>query len=484
MLATAAMADVLDAFATPGRPTRQEIGNQLARDVELLGKSQLADGGWGYFQGMVSDPYVTMQVLSALVANKRQDAVTRRAASYVTKQAASLFAKLEKRAAIAAGARTTRADHAYTVSLAAAALATLASAGKDVRPRAARLHALATTLGGYPVDAKARILALLARSPGAQAIRAALVRELVSATHETASSATVTTGFSDAEQLLLVSSTKTTALALDALMREVPEHALIAKLARGVLDARRRGRWSSTQENLVVLQALRRYFNRYEKATPSFTGKLWLGSAAYAEQAFVGRSTARSSAQLAWTALAAGSSHDLALVKDGPGRMYYRVGITYAAQQAALPALDAGFVVRRSYTAVDDPRDVTRLGDGRWKIRLGAKVVVTVETINTTRRHAVAVVDPLPAGLEAVNDHLATAERSVVAPGATRWDHRNLRDQRSEAFAMNLREGTHQLTYTARATTPGTFIAAPAKAEEMYSPETFGRSASETVVVE
>jgi uncharacterized protein YfaS (alpha-2-macroglobulin family) len=30
--------------------------------------------------------------------------------------------------------------------------------------------------------------------------------------------------------------------------------------------------------------------------------------------------------------------------------------------------------------------------------------------------------------------------------------------------------GSHRPLYTVRATTPGTFIAAPAKAEEMYSP--------------
>jgi hypothetical protein len=34
-----------------------------------------------------------------------------------------------------------------------------------------------------------------------------------------------------------------------------------------------------------------------------------------------------------------------------------------------------------------------------------------------------------------------------------------------------------------RATTPGTFAAPPPRAEEMYFPETFGRGASETVVV-
>jgi uncharacterized protein YfaS (alpha-2-macroglobulin family) len=35
-----------------------------------------------------------------------------------------------------------------------------------------------------------------------------------------------------------------------------------------------------------------------------------------------------------------------------------------------------------------------------------------------------------------------------------------------------------------RATTPGRFVAPPPKAEEMYSPEVFGRGASELVVVE
>jgi uncharacterized protein YfaS (alpha-2-macroglobulin family) len=39
-------------------------------------------------------------------------------------------------------------------------------------------------------------------------------------------------------------------------------------------------------------------------------------------------------------------------------------------------------------------------------------------------------------------------------------------------------------SYTARATTPGRFVAAPTKAEEMYSPETFGRSTGMVVVIE
>jgi alpha-2-macroglobulin len=438
MLATAAMYDVLDAFATPGRPTRKAIEATLANDVRVLGKQQAPDGGWGYFRGMASDPFVTMQVLSALGARHLGGPVTRAATAFVTNQAATLLDRLARSAATPPALRKDRAQLPHDVALAAASLTALATTGADVRARAERLHAAATALDAYPIDARARVLAILAKLDRARAARARLVGDLVSAIHETAAGATVAASYTEGERLLLVSSIKTTALALDALMREAPDQAVIAKLARGVLEARRSGRWSSTQDNLVVLTTMRRYFDTYEQATPRYTGKLWFGTAAYAEQAFVGRTSARGTARVAWTTLAAGSTHDIAVVKDGPGRLYYRLGITYAPSQTNLPALDAGFVVRRSYTAIDDPADVTRDGDGRIRIRLGARVLVTIEAVNTTVRHGVALADPLPAGLEAVNDQLATAERAVAVAADTRWDHRNLRDNRSEVFAMAL----------------------------------------------
>jgi uncharacterized protein YfaS (alpha-2-macroglobulin family) len=111
-------------------------------------------------------------------------------------------------------------------------------------------------------------------------------------------------------------------------------------------------------------------------------------------------------------------------------------------------------------------------------------VLVTLELLATTRRYAVALVDQLPAGFESVNTNLATAERAIAVTGDARWDHVNMRDNRTEAFQMDVREGTRRFSYTVRATTPGTFIAAPAKAEEMYSPETFGRSNGLTVVID
>jgi uncharacterized protein YfaS (alpha-2-macroglobulin family) len=66
----------------------------------------------------------------------------------------------------------------------------------------------------------------------------------------------------------------------------------------------------------------------------------------------------------------------------------------------------------------------------------------------------------------------------------TWYEHQNMRDERVEAFASLLYDGVWDYAYVTRATTPGTFVVPPAKAEEMYSPETFGRSRGDRFIVE
>ncbi len=45
-------------------------------------------------------------------------------------------------------------------------------------------------------------------------------------------------------------------------------------------------------------------------------------------------------------------------------------------------------------------------------------------------------------------------------------------------------EGVYNYSYVARATTPGSFVVPPSKAEEMYHPETFGRSNTDHVRID
>jgi len=155
-------------------------------------------------------------------------------------------------------------------------------------------------------------------------------------------------------------------------------------------------------------------------------------------------------------------------------------------------------VVDRTYESTGEPGDVTREADGTWRVKPGATVRVTVTMVADAARHHVALIDPLPAGLEPLNPALAASPTPPPPPDTGgdkspglpeigwcwcwQWyEHQNLRDDRAEAFTSYLPGGTYTYTYTARATTPGTFVVPPA--EEVYAPETFGRSASTTVVV-
>ncbi|CAF1571116.1 unnamed protein product, partial [Didymodactylos carnosus] len=63
-------------------------------------------------------------------------------------------------------------------------------------------------------------------------------------------------------------------------------------------------------------------------------------------------------------------------------------------------------------------------------------------------------------------------------------EHENLRDERVEAFRSLLWPGVYEWSYIMRATCAGIFVIPPAKAEEMYSPENFGRCATERAIIE
>jgi uncharacterized protein YfaS (alpha-2-macroglobulin family) len=283
---------------------------------------------------------------------------------------------------------------------------------------------------------------------------------------------------------------------LESLIKEQPANDLIPKVVRGLLAHRTQGRWENTQENAFVLIALDRYFATYEKVTPDFVARAWLGEAYAGGHEFRGRTTERHNVNIPMQALAqTAASQNLILSKEGPGRLYYRVGMQYAPASLKLDPSEHGFTVERVYEAVDKADDVRRDADGTWRIKAGARVRVKLTMLVTSRRYHVALVDPIPAGLEALNPALAVTGSVPQDPSeqaSDRWwwfrrpwfEHQNMRDERVEAFASLVWEGVHTYSYVARATTPGAFVVPPAKAEEMYHPETFGRGGTDRVIVE
>ena len=495
VLGIVALGDVLDQLGGAGLPDRATVEASARRDIVALEALQNDDGGFALWRrGQPSWPFLSVHVTHAIerarTAGLRVDnLVLRRARGYVD----HVDARIPKE----------YSDNArYTVLAYSQYVRKLAGRAD---PAGARSLVRRAGPAKLPIEAMGWLFPVLSGDSGSSGLAAELRTELLNRVSETAGAAHFVTSWPEGRGVLFSSDRRVDAVVLDGLIGDRPSSELVPKIVEGLLAHRQAGRWESTQENCFVLLALSRYFHAYEKTAPDFVARAWLGDGYLGEQAFRGRSAVRRELTIPMRELGAQEGvADLVLSKDGPGRLYYRIGLRYAPKTRELAALDRGFAVQREYAAIDDPGDVRRDASGAWHVRAGARVRVRLTMVAPDRRYHVALVDPLPAGLEALNPALplagtvpgdeaeddgAATDRSGRPEGwwfgrPIWFDHQNLRDDRVEAFASLLREGVYTYNYVARATTPGEFVVPPPKAEEMYSPETFGRGASDRVIIE
>jgi len=136
------------------------------------------------------------------------------------------------------------------------------------------------------------------------------------------------------------------------------------------------------------------------------------------------------------------------------------------------------------------------MGRGVWHIKAGARVRVRLTMVADNRRYHVALVDPLPAGLEIINPALAVSGELPQDPNApdyrygwwwwsTWYEHQNMRTSGPKPFASPaVGRGLTSTHYVARATTPGSLCGAAGQGGGDVWPEVFGRSSSDWVIVE
>ena len=487
VMAIAALRDVLTAFKTKDLPSQAALEASVKTDLERLSQMQNYDGGFTFWErGHPSEPYLTVYVANALQRAKAKgftgtDEMINRAKPYL-KNIERYYPWYYTK------------DIRFSIS--SYAVYTRKLLGDPDLSKGQKLLRDYGAIDKAPMEALGWLLGAFAQQKGVEAERKQLVRHAMNKVSETAGAANFTTSYGDGAYLMLASDRRVDSVMLESLIQEQKDLDLIPKIVTGLLAHRKRGRWLNTQENTFALLAMDRYFQTYEKTTPDFVARVWLGNDYAGDHAFKGRSTDYFAISIPMKDVATHDKQALTIQKDGAGRLYYRIGMNYAPANLKLEPADYGFVVTRTYEAVDDPKHVWRTPDGVWHVKAGARVRVKLNMVNENRRYHVALVDPMPAGFEPMNPALAVTGPIPVDPnqqkarGAYWWwygpwyEHQNMRDERVEAFASLLWEGVHTYEYVARATTPGNFVVPPPKAEEMYMPETFGRGGSDRLVIE
>jgi uncharacterized protein YfaS (alpha-2-macroglobulin family) len=198
----------------------------------------------------------------------------------------------------------------------------------------------------------------------------------------------------------------------------------------------------------------------------------------------------------------------LSLSVQGTGTLYYLARLRYARRNPATEPIERGFGVRKTMRVVTQEdidqamRAYPLTGDA--SAPAAATVLIDLYVSTTSPRDNVVVNDPLPAGLVAEQPDLATAAKwlwldrrgAAIDEAASHeddvamergfsqaWYARQVRDDRVVTLVPHMEAGLYHFRYAARATTPGRFVAPPARAMCIDEPEVFGATAAQAFEV-
>ncbi len=277
------------------------------------------------------------------------------------------------------------------------------------------------------------------------------------------------------------------------------------KLMATIASSRRgQDHWASTQENLFAAMAAVRYSKVFERQKPQLSFQALLDSQPIGHGNF--ESSADKPLKFDYRIKDSDRGRKTAVTvrKEGEGRLYYDTMLSYEPAQVSGDSINAGIEIHREYSVERDGKWV--LAQNPLQVRTGDLVRVDLFVSLPSERYFVVVEDPVPAGLEPVNRELATSSEvdaqkgeSAFAPeslrsrytdwrsfGVSRWSfyHKELRHDSARFYSERLGAGHYYLSYTAQAIAPGEFTALPARAEEMYEPDVYGKSSAGVLKVE
>jgi uncharacterized protein YfaS (alpha-2-macroglobulin family) len=450
---------------------RTEAERRLTMGIERMLSMQTASGGFAYWPGEERvHPYATAFATWILFLAKQGGAVV--PASALAHALDYLAGWVEKGGTDRTGDLPWGGSSLFP-SERAIALQVLAEAGRPL-PKAALDEALAGR-AGLPGFARSLLLSALARKGDARA--STMVEELLSSMSELPATAHVRESRSSEWDHLFHSQNRSDAMALRVLMQIRPEHPVVTKLVRGLLEARNGGRWRNTQENAYALLAVLEYARRFEAGRPDFKAHAWAGNRPLVEATLTAAAPSKSGFVPMAQLLPLPQPVSVVLQRQGEGRLYYRLGTEWQELGDALPPRDQGLAIER--------RVRLRRGDASASIPVGEAVAFDLTLKNRAPLSYVAIEVPVPAALEPVLDNLGRGHGAsgLGSEGGQLTSHEERHPDRVLLFIDQLSAGEHRHTVQLRAITPGEYALPPARAEAMYMPEIYGRTTGARLTV-
>ena len=455
-----------------------QVVQRATQALQRLYAEQNLDGGWGWWHGQPSSPALTAYVLQGLAQAQDVDLlvppdVLERGIGYLQEWL-----------------REGKGQPGMTADMEATVLLALAEAGAGDTGRTSALYERRDDLS---LSAKAELaLAMVLLLPDQTSRLQTLGNDLDAAALLSAAGARWHE--EQAGGWRFGSDARTTALVLRALLSLQPDSELIPMAARWLMVARQEGIWATTQENAWAVIALAEYAAGQPEGEPidgyaiELDGRLVCGG-------FIDQTGEGVACEVPADELTPGQPSRVRLTTEGGQESaYYSAYLRAYVPADRIEAVSRGITVSRRYALADTPdKPITGA-------RVNDTLIVRLTIVAEHDLYYLVVEDPLPAGCEPIDTSLATTSMAAPWPtlervmttlaGSQDWgwywnwaDHTELRDDRAALFAEYLPAGTYEYVYAVRCTTPGSFLALPAEAYEMYFPDTFGRSGGTRVVI-
>ena len=448
-----------------------QLAKRASGDFKTLAGLQNGDGGFGLFPGAVrSNPWVTAVVVEDLggasSALHLDSSWQRPAQQYLRKL-------LADPAAIVPGCKDAPLCLA---ELRLRALVALAATGEV---RSDSLDAIVPQAAKLDLVDRIVLARYLTRFPDWSDAAQSLARSIDRITSYSGRAATINVPDAYGWTCSLV------AAQAQALRLAVARNAAqddIDRQVRALLDMRRNGAWPTTFDDAQALAALIAAAGR-EPANAAFTATAGLGTA----PPFLRAQLNAAHPSASGSASPSAGDRSARLAKDGLGTLHYVAAYSYRIASDA-PGILNGIRVTRTVAPAGSDAALATMGLAKEAaaVSLPAANVfdVGVQIIVDHPVSHVLIVDPLPAGVEAVDASFATANRFYAARGQS-WqiDWQTIYHDRVEAYAQVLTAGVYEMHYLVRTVTPGTYAWPGTQARLQYAPEEFGRTAAATLVV-
>lgn len=484
------------------RRTSPVFNNAVMDDMIRSGLKRLedlqgADGGWGWWGGGASNPYMTAYVVYGLTEARDADLAFDR-----TVLLRGVDFLLQRVTGTEPAARhwwgrddlNVRTWMLYALARYDAALL----ARENVRAMLDRIYEQRDALTDY-----SRGMLLITLHRVGEAERAGiLIENLYNTVVLDEKAGTASWGHGDRYRYWYDSGVESTAMILRALLLVRPDHAYVSGAVNWLVRNRRGTRWHNTKDTAMAVYALAEYLAVSGELSADMRVGVTIDERIRRSFRVTPDNALTFDARLLIAPENLGpGEHRVRLDREGSGNLYYGVYLDYFTRQDPIPPAGNEVHIRRSYHRLV-AREVTRtrsaydreegktvqesyqaleyeripLAEGEV-VRSGELVEVSLELTADNDLEYLIVEDPKPAGCE------PTALLSGFGRAGDLFGHRELRDTKSAFFTTRLPQGRHELSYRLRCERPGRFAALPARAEAMYSPLVRANSRSDRMEI-